>query len=1054
MRKLILTLAVLLWAGGVSEVQAQERTITGRVTSADTQQPLVGVQVLVRGTAAGTLTDPSGNYSLRVPAGATTLTFSSIGFRSADVAIAGQNTINVSLAPAAVQLEGLVVTAMGITQKERAIATSVQTVSAEELMQAREPNLVAALSGKAAGVEIRSTGTQGGSSRVVIRGASSITGNNQPLFIVDGMPIDNSSPIITGGGGSAAQGTAGSVDYGNAAQDINPNDIESITVLKGPNAAALYGSRAANGAIVITTKSGRAALGRRGGIVSASQNVSFESPLRLPSYQNEFGQGLNGQFSYVDGKGAGLNDGVDESWGPRMDGRAICQFNSPGAGTPNCQATPWVAHPNNVASFFETGRTLTTNVAFAAASDNANVRLSVTNMDVDGMYPETRIKRLTTALNGGAELMERLNVDGAVQYIRSEGNNRPGSGYLGTNPMQQFVWFGRQVDMGALKSFRNADGTLFNWNHQYFGNPYFMAQENRNEDQRDRIIGNLGATLRVTPWLNARLTSGTDWYEDLRTRTYAHGNIGLAFAQAGGLYENQIYRQETNHNFILSANRDLTPDVTFSANAGAGRRISDGRFHNMGATALTVPGVYNFSNASASPNIFNSIEKKRVNSLYGQAQFGFRNFWFVDVTGRNDWSSTLPEGNNSYFYPSISSSLVVSDLVPALQNSPVGFAKVRASWARVGNDADPYQTQVSFSPGVPWSGSPTFTVPNRLPNLGLKPEETTSFEVGTDLRLFQDRLGFDFTWYNQQTINQILPVQVSSASGYSSRVINAGKMENKGIELLTTLTPVRLQNGFQWDVAANFARNRNMVVDLAEDLETLVLGSYWSLNIEARKGHPYGTIWGRQFVRDPQGNIVVGSNGRPLNLNTNPQGVLGNYNPDWTGSLTNTLRYRNVDFSFMFDTQQGGSVFSVTQMFGNYAGVLPETLAGRGYDGVDSMLVQGVQFVNGQYVPNTTRTTAQLYHRGMFGLQEPFVLDASFIKLREARLGYAVPASVTQRMRLSNMHVAVVGRNLWLSTPMPHIDPEVAFDASNVQGLEFGSLPSARSIGFHVSVTP
>jgi TonB-linked SusC/RagA family outer membrane protein len=1054
MRKLLLVFTLAFLGLSAQDALAQTRRISGQVTNAETRAPMAGAQVLVRGTSIGTLTDATGNFVLtNVPAGATTLAVTSIGFRSAEAAIDG-DVVNIALQPAAVQMEGLVVTAMGITQRERAIGTSVQSVSAEAITQAREPNLISALSGKAAGVDIRSSGTQGGSARVVIRGASSITGNNQPLFVIDGVPIDNSAPRITGGAGSAAQGTAGSVDYGNAAQDINPNDIESITVLKGPNAAALYGSRAANGAIVITTKSGRSAAGRRGGMISASQNVSFETPLRLPEYQNEFGQGLNGRFSYVDGKGGGVNDGVDESWGPRMDGRMICQFNSPGVGTESCQATPWVAHPNNVRDFFETGRSLTTNVSFAAASDNANVRLSVTNMDVNGMYPETRLKRLTTALNGGAELVDRLNVDGTVQYIRSEGSNRPGVGYLGTNPMQQFVWFGRQVDMSALRNYRNADGTLFNWNHQYFGNPYFMAIENGNEDQRDRIIGNVGLGYQLTPWLSARLTSGTDWYEDIRLRTYAHGNIGLAFAQAGGLYENQIYRQETNHNFIVSANQNLTQDISLSANVGAGRRISDARFNNMGANALTVPGVYNFSNAAASPQIFNQIERKRVNSLYGQAQFGFRNFWFVDVTGRNDWSSTLPQAHNSYFYPSVSTSLVLSDLVPTLQNSPLSFAKLRASWARVGNDADPYQTMATFSSATAWGGSPNFTVPNRFPNVDLKPEETNSVELGGDLRLFGDRVSFDFTWYNQETTNQILPVQVSSTSGFSSRMINAGKMRNRGIEMLTSVTPVRLDNGFQWDVTANYSRNRNLVVELVDDVQNLVLGDYWSLLVEARVGHPYGTIYGRQFVRDPDGNIVVGANGRPVNLNTNPQGVLGNYNPDWSGSLTNAFRFRNVDFSFMFDTQQGGKVFSVTQMFGTYAGVLPETLAGRGYDGVDSMLVAGVQLVDGQYVPNTTRTTAQAYWRGMFGLQEPFVLDASFIKLREARIGYSMPASLTQRMGISNAHVSLVGRNLWLNTPMPHIDPEVSFDASNVQGLEFGSLPSARSIGFHLSVSP
>jgi TonB-linked SusC/RagA family outer membrane protein len=1056
---------------GSAPVEAQQTgSVMGTIRDEATQRPVAGVLVTVTGTRLIGVTNEQGSFLIHnVPAGVQELRATLLGYGPATLSVTvpagGTANADFRLAVAALALDALVVTALGITQRERAIATSVQSVNAAELAQAREPNLVSALSGRAAGVDVRSTGTQGGSARIVIRGASSLTGNNQPLFVVDGVPIDNSAPRITGGAGSVATGSAGSVDYGNAAADINPNDIESLTILKGPNAAALYGSRAANGAIVITTKSGRSAVGRPAGIVSVSQNVSFETPLRLPNYQNEYGQGLHREFWYVDGRGGGTQDGVDESWGPPLDGRLVCQFNSPRDAQGNCVPTPWVAAPNNVRDFFETGRTLTTNAAFAAATENANVRMSITNMDVNGIYPETRLRQLTTALNGGVTVMDRLGVNGSVQYIRGEGENRPGVGYLGTNPMQQFVWFGRQVDMNALRNYHPDPTTqgsvmgvnqhnLFNWNHQYFGNPFFMARENRNSDHRDRIIGNVSFSYALAPWLRAQLNSGTDWYEDFRERTYAHGNIGLGFALQGGLYQNQIYRQETNHNLLLSANRMLTADVSLAANVGGGRRISTGRFHYMGSNQLTVPGVYNFSNSAATPWYDESLERKRIESLYGQAQFGYRDFWFVDVTGRNDWSSTLPSGNNSYFYPSVSTSLVVSDVVPALRESPLSFAKLRASWARVGNDADPYQTVVTFAPGAPWGGAPNFTVPSRLPNLNLMPEETNSIEVGTDLRFLGDRLAIDFTYYDASTTNQILPAQVSAASGYTSRMVNAGKLRNRGVELMTTVIPVRTAGGFEWNVTANFARNRNMVEELTDDSDALILGDYWSLLIQARQGHPYGAIFGRQYVRDSRGNIVVGANGRPLNLNTNPQGVLGNYNPDWTGSLSNGFRYGNLDFGFMLDTQQGGNLFSVTQMFGNYAGVLEETLEGRGYGGRDSLLIAGVRVVGGDTIPNTVRTTAQDYHRGMFGLHEAFVMDASFIKLREVRLGYTLPASFTQRLRLSRAHLSVVGRNLWLSTPMPHIDPEVSFDASNVQGLEFGSLPSARSFGFFFTVSP
>jgi TonB-linked SusC/RagA family outer membrane protein len=1054
---LALAAGLLLAASAPSEALAQETgTIAGTVQDSNGRS-MWGVQVSIPETRLGSLSDAQGRFRIaNVPAGEYTLRIEMIGYETLTraVTVSPNETalLDVSLVQRAVALEGLVVTAMGISRQERAIGSAVQTVQPEQLQQARETNIVSALAGRAAGVQVRSTGTQGGSARVVIRGASSFTGENQPLFVVDGVPIDNSAPRLTGGAGAGT--SAGAVDYGNAASDINPNDIETITILKGPNAAALYGSRAANGAIVITTKSGRSAAGLPGGLISVSQNVTFETPLRLPDYQNEYGQGRRGEFGFVDGRGGGLYDGVDESWGPPLDGRLICQFDSPRGSGGDCQPTPWLARPNNVKDFFETGRTLTTNVSFAAATDNSNVRLSITNMDMGGMYPQMELGQLTTALSGGASLMDRMRVNSSVQYIRRAGRNQPGVGYLGTNPMQQFIWFGRQVDTHALRNYRNDDGSVFNWNHNYFGNPFFMAQENSNNHDRDRIIGNVGLEYQFNDWLGARVGIGTDWYEDVRIRQYAHGNTGLGFAQQGGLYEQQASRQETNADFVLTADRQLTSEISLSANAGAARRVGWARFNDMGANQLNVPGVYNFSNASTTPTFFNRLEERQINSLYGQAQFGFRDFFYVDATGRNDWSSTLPDGNNSYFYPSVSTSLILSDIVPALQrSSALSFAKLRASWARVGNDADPYLTNLVYSAAAPWGGSPNFTVPAQLPNLDLRPEQTTSVEVGADLRFFQDRMGLDFTYYSSESLDQIVPVQVSATSGYTSRVMNAGLMSNKGFEVLGTFVPVSLPNGFRWEVAANYAKNTNEVVRLADDLETLVLGAYWSLQVQARRGEPYGALFGRQYVRDGQGRVVVGANGIPVNTNENPLGVIGNYNPDWTGSLSNTFRYRDLDLSFMLDTQQGGQVFSVTQYFGTYAGVLQETLEGRCVGAADCA-VNGLLF-DGVYAdgtPNTTRVSAEDFWPAHFGLHEPFVLDASFVKLRELRIGYNLPMSFTDRLRVSSANLSLVGRNLWLSTPMPHIDPEVSFDASNVQGLEFGSLPSARSFGLFLSL--
>jgi TonB-linked SusC/RagA family outer membrane protein len=1044
---LIAGAALALVGAGITPVVAQQAgTVQGTVVDATTGRGLAGVQISVAGTNVRGGTNTEGEYRLSgVPAGTRTVTATRVGYttgtQTVTLAAGGAATANFRLATSAVELEGLVVTALGITRQERSIGTAVQQVTAEELTTAREVNIVNALSGKVSGVTVTNAGPQGGSSRIVIRGASSIAGNNQPLFIVDGIPIDNSAPRLGGFGG---------VDYGNAAQDINPNDIASISVLKGPNAAALYGSRAANGAIVITTKSGKGS-GDLG--ITASQNVTFENPLRLPNYQNEFGQGSGGKFDYVDGNYGGVNDGTDESWGPRLDGRLIRQFFS------NGEPAPWVASPNNVRDFFETGRTLNTNVSLATSSDKANVRLSLSRMDQDGMYPGFGLERTTIALNGGSNLTNRLSASAAVQYIASDGNNRPGVGYDGDNPMLQFVWFGRQVDVAQLREMYFANpNQMSNWNYSYHSNPYWIALANSNFDSRDRIIGNVSGTFKVTDWLSATGRSGTDWYEDSRKRTYAAGTIGLDYVGDNGAFvDNQQFFQETNTEFLLSANPELSSDWSVNANVGGNRRDYTRRFNNAFVRNLSAPGVFSLSNAADPPVVTDYRENKQVNSLFGQAQLGFRDFLFLEATGRNDWSSTLPDDNNSYFYPSVSASFIFTDALSSMVPSAMSFGKLRASWARVGNDADPYQLTSVYTPDQPFNGVPRFAVNNVIPNAGLKPENTESWEIGTEMRFLNDRLTLDGTYYNSATTNQILAVDISPTTGFTRKVLNAGEVSNKGVELLASAIPIRLNNGFEWEITGNFAKNNSEVTELFGDVQSIVLGNYWSLTVEARKGEPYGALYGFGYQRDPNGNIIVsGTTGRPLR--STDKRVLGNYNPDWVGGLNNRFSFGGLDFSFLIDTKQGGELFSVTNMFGRYAGILAETVEGRGYDGADSLLVQGVvRKVSGSdttYVPNTTKTTAERYNHGLYGLHEAHVFDASFVKLREVKLGYNLPTSLTQRVKVSGINLSLVGRNLWLKTNAPHIDPETAFDASNAQGLEFGQFPSARSVGFNVVIRP
>jgi TonB-linked SusC/RagA family outer membrane protein len=1024
--------------------------IQGRVVDAETQQPLSNVRLMILGTDLGTRTLNDGRFLVTdVPAGEQTVRALRIGYAALDQSVvvsAGSTAeVTISLRATIASLEGVVVTALGIERDERSISTSVQTVQGTELTEARDPNLVAALSGKVAGVQITNSNTAGGSSRIVIRGANSLTGNNQPLFVVDGVPVSNDAP--TGG-------TTGynAIDYGNAIQDINPNDIESISVLKGPNAAALYGSRAANGAILITTKSGRRAGGTQ---VSANSSVTFESPLKLPDYQNAYGQGWNGAFSYLDGQGGGVNDDYDESWGPRLDGRLLPQFDSPiDPVTGERIPTPWVAHPDNVRDFFETGQTMNAGAAFATSSDKANVRLSISRMDQDGMMPGFRMDRTNLALHGGSNLTDRLRTDASVQYINSGAQNRPSQGYGGANPMWQFIWFGRQVNTHSLRArTRNEDGTQYNWNNIWNNSPYFLAHENLNEDARDRIIGNASLSYDISDWLNATVRSGTDWYEENRRMQFADGlySMQVDVGDNGALGDESAFRQETNSDFLLRASLPSYRDVRLEVDFGGNHRENTYRGNSIWISNLAIPGVYSYSNYTEPPISTDYREDRAANSLYGQVRASWQDLLFVDVSGRNDWSSTLPPANNSYFYPAISSSLVFSELVamPSLS-----FGRVRAGWARVGNDAPPYQLNDPYGFDTPFGSAPRLTASNLLRNANLKPEQTTSFEVGTDLRFLDDRFGVSATWYEKSTTNQILQLDVSSMTGFTSRYINAGRISNDGIEVMVDATPVKLANGLQWDVTANYSRDRAYVDELYEDLPTITLGTYYGVSVEARKGERYGAMYGRQYARDGEGNIVVGTNGLPLNASTNPHGYLGNYNPDWTGGLTNRISYRGFDVSALIDIRRGGTIYSMTNYYGRRSGVLIETMLGRENTPFDSLVVPGVVVVAGDTVPNTKKVSASQYHRGLGGIAEQFTFDASFIKLRELRVGYDVPRALTSRWGVGGLRVAVVGRNLWLDTDVPHIDPETAFNSGNVQGFEYGQMPSARSIGFNLSVTP
>ncbi len=1044
-------------------------TVSGRVTNQQ-GQPEAAVLVRIPSLNVGISTGADGTYRLVVPgarlsgAQAVQVTAARQGLTSGTETVTlspgATVTQNFSLAPSSILLQGVVVTAMGISREERSISTSMSEVSGADLAMTPQTNLVSALSGQASGVQVTSAGPQGGSARVVIRGANSLTGNNQPLFVVDGVPIDNSAPRLYGG--MAAGTNYSNLDYGNAAGDINPNDVESVTILKGPNAAALYGSRAANGAILITTRSGRNQTGGLG--ITVSSAVTSETPLRLPNYQNEFGQGCEGFFEYVDGNYGGICDGTDESWGPALDGRQMRQwFNESG------QTSPWVAAPNNVRSFWNAGLTQSYNVALTGASDRANMRVSLSHLDQDGMGPGFNLAQTTASLNGGANLSDRMRVNTSVQYITRNGRNRYGGGYEGDNPMLQFIWYGRQVDTRQLQqAYRENPGQMVNWNYSYHSNPYWLTLENANSDNRDRIIGNISASYELNSWLSATGTTGTDWYRDGRLRTWQGGTIGLDHVgQVGTFARDEIYSQIRNHNLLVTADRNFG-EFSLNAMAGAERRDETYNRSDVFVPELIEPNLHTTANAQLPPQPNDFRSRKRVNSVLGQATFGFRDFLFVDATARNDWSSTLPADNNSYFYPSLSGSFIFTDAFPTFMTSVFSYGKLRASWARVGNDAAPFQLAMTHGALNLFGSTPGYATGNLIPNPDLRPESTTAVELGTELRFLNDRAGVDVTWYDRKSSDQIVQIQVSPGSGFTNQLVNAGVMTNRGIDIGLNLTPIRMANGFEWDMRANYNNNRNRVESLPEGLESLTLATFWGVSVQARRGEAYGSLFGTTIARDSATGLPLLYDGLP-EYNPGPTGVIGNYNPDWIASLSNTFRFRSLSLSMLVDGRRGGDIFSVTNMFGRYAGVLEETAAGRCYTpgsgnddsgmpactaaGGGGITVRGVDRSTGE-VMTWENVNPNYYWSGWYGIHEMHVEDGSFVKLREMTLGWNVPQSYLRRAGISGMSVALTGRNLWMWANAEHIDPETAFDASNAQGFEFGQLPTARSVGFNISVTP
>ncbi len=1031
MKKLLL-LFVLFVFTGITALFAQTKVITGTVTSAvQGEGAIPGVTVQVKGTTVGTVTDINGKYSLPVPQNATTLIFTYIGMKKQEVEISGRSEVNAVLESDILGLDEVVVTALGISREKKALGYSVQDVTGDEIAKAKETNVINSLQGRVSGAQITATsGAVGASSRIVIRGVSSLSGNNQPLFVVDGIPIDNSNFGDTGTDG---------VNKGSGAADINPDDIETMTVLKGANASALYGSRASAGVIVVTTKKGKKGEKLT---VDLSNSTTFETPLRLPDFQNKYGQGNGGAFSYVDGAGGGINDGVDESWGPQLDaGLMIPQFSSVDENGV-AQPAPWISHPNNVKDFFDVGHTVTTSVSLTGGTDKSNFRLSFTNLNQKGMVPNTDFKKNTLSFSASTNPIDKLTFSASGSYIGAKSDNQPGYGYSANNVMQQFSWTGRQVDYKLLRDKQhNADGSIFNWNHNFHNNPYMTLYENLNTLDRDRLIGNATVSYQFTPWLSAYIRTGGDIYSNATSERKFVGDMDYP---SGNYYEVSRLFKEINSDFLITFQKEFGTDFNFSLNVGGNRMDRRYQSNTGEAPELAIPGVYNVANSSVTPKVTNYHSTKRVNSVLGFGQLGYKNALFLDYSLRNDWSSTLPEKHNSYIYPAISLSAVLNDLI-GFESKTLSFAKLRASWAKVGGDTDPYSLLPTVSFGDGWNAGTkllNLAVPNTLPNADLKPQMNESLEFGADLRFFMDRVRLDVTYYQQKSINQIVSIAVSAASGYTNKMVNAGRIDNKGLEVLLAVTPVK-RGDFQWDITLNWSKNQNKVVELAEGIEQFLLGSYWSLQVLAMPGEAYGVLYGYDYERDNNNNVIF-YDGLP---SQGPLKSLGNVTPDWIGGVLNEFSWKGLNASFLIDMKHGGDIYSMTTTWGRYAGALEETLIGR----EGGIVGEGVMPVGDGYATNTIVADCEQFNKAAYTSDIAYssVYDASYIKLREIRLGYTFKK--IGNLPIKDLNISAVGRNLAiLSTNVPHIDPETAFSSGNVQGLEFGQLPSARSIGFSI----
>jgi TonB-linked SusC/RagA family outer membrane protein len=1110
MRK-ITFLCVILLITGLQVAFAQQRTITGKVTSKDDGTTLPGVTVVVKATTIGTVTDANGKYTLSVPAKYDVLVVSFVGMKPQEVQIGDRTTIDVVLETDVMNIEGVVVTALGISREKKSLGYSTQEIKGDQVSTVKSDNFINSLSGKVSGVQVKKTTNMGGSTNILLRGSKSLTGDNQVLFVVDGVPINNSTY------NSSGQSQAGlGYDYGNAASDINPDDIESINVLKGSAATALYGSRAAGGVIMITTKKGTPTISTSetqkkyfGVTLNSGVTIGFVDKSTFPTYQKDYGGGYGHYYSGPDNywymrdlNGDGTNEqwvvtSEDASYGAPFDANLLVyQWDAVDPESPNyMKATPWVAAENGPITFFQKPLTFTNSVAIDNSGTKGSYRLSYTNYNQKGLLPNSKLNKDNLLLNGTWNVTDRLTVSGSGNYVVTKGLGRNSTGYS-DNIMSSFrQWMQTNVDIQQQQEYYDLTGRNITWNYAdpsdaqpiFWDNYYWTRYKNYESDSRNRFVGYMSVNYKVLNWLDIFGRFSADSYNELQEERRAIGSIAAPFGigngadgslnrsdQGSGYLRRDITFSEYNYDLMANFHHDISKSFNIKGILGMNvRRTNYSRIISSTNGGLVVPEIYSLQNSAGPLPLSKELASKvGVNGIYASVSLGYKNMIYLDGTLRRDHSSTLPKDKSVYYYPSVAGSFIFSSLMP--DSKWLSFGKVRLNYAVVGNSAAFDQLLDNYNIITPLN-APITSVAGTKKNPDLIPEKTNSIEGGLEMYFFGRRVGFDIAGYKTNSKNQILPLAVSTATGYTYKNINAGEIRNSGIEIALNATPVKTKK-FRWDLTINWAKNYNKVISLLEGVDNLQLGSYQGgITINARVDQPYGVICGTDYVLNNNGQKVVDSvTGRYLKTNESDK-VIGNVNPDWTGGIYNSFTYGNWALSFLVDVSKGGDIFSLDMYYGLATGLYEETsfINDKG-NPVRNTLANGGGFinpgVNQDGSENDTYTAVSNY--GFFGYRasgqadfegktyslgnpdRAFVYDATFVKLREVSLSYTVPSKAFKKCFISGLTVAAVASNPWIIyKKLPYADPESGLGAGNLQGYSVGSLPSTRDFSLNVKLT-